>query len=181
MRRIVAIGGAVGILFIGIIFGAGLFNASLVGKRPIAGALAPDFELPLYADYRANFGPNLHLETLRGRIVVMNFWASWCPPCRDEAPELEATWRTYKDRGVVVVGVDLLDTETDALNYLKAFGITYPNGLDVQQRISKNVYRITGQPETFVVDRHGIIRRVFILPIDKQQLSTVLDSLLAEP
>ena len=180
MRRIISIGGFLGVVLLVAIFGAGLFNASLVGKRPVEGSPAPDFELALYEGYRANLGASTRLSALRGQIVVVNFWASWCPPCRDEAPDLEATWRAYRDRGVMLLGVDVLDTETDATTYLKSFNISYPNGLDVQQRISKNLYRITGQPETFVIDRQGLIRRTFIQPVNKQDLAVLLDRLLAE-
>jgi cytochrome c biogenesis protein CcmG/thiol:disulfide interchange protein DsbE len=98
-------------------------------------------------------------------------------PCRDEAPVLEQTWQAYRDQGVVFVGVGYLDTESNAEGFMAEFDITYANGADIAQRISR-LYRITGVPETFVIDQAGIVRSVFIAPINEAQLRAALDPLL---
>jgi len=160
------------------LFAVGLLLASQQGKRPVAGIPAPDFSLPLYADYRAEFSNTLRLSDLRGRVIVINFWASWCVECRKEAPGLEATYRRYKDRGVVFLGVDYLDTEPAALAYLREYDTTYPVGVDLQQQIA-HLYRITGVPETFVVDKSGIVRYVAIQRVSEAELEAVIEPLLA--
>ena len=88
------------------------------------------------------------------RRPVINFWASWCIPCRDEAPALQALWEQYREQGLVVVGVDYVDTEPEAKKFMQDFGITYPAGPDVGTRISQT-YKITGVPETYFITREG--------------------------
>lgn len=121
---------------------------------------APDFEVTTFT------GETFRLSDQRGKIVVLNFWGSWCPPCRDEAPLLEALWQDYQDQDVVVLGIAYADTEQGSLNFIQEFGITYPNAPDLRTEISKNLYHIIGAPETFIIDRQGNIRRFFfqILP-----------------
>ena len=160
------------------LFAVGLLLAAQQGRRPAVGSAAPDFSIPLYADYRAGFGDTLRLSQLKGRVAVINFWASWCVECRKEAPGLEATYRKYKDRGVVFLGVDYLDTETAALAYLREYDTTYPVGVDLQEKIAR-AYRITGVPETFVVDKDGIVRYVAVQRVSEAELETVLEPLLA--
>ncbi len=147
---------------------------SLVGSRPVVGALAPDFELALFPEYRAGLSEKMRLSDLHGQVVVINFWASWCVECKKEAADLEATYRRFKERGVVFIGVDYLDTEKFAYSYLREFNISYANGIDVQQRVAQ-LYRITGVPETFVVDKNGIIRRVELQRMSAQQLSDAIE------
>jgi thiol-disulfide isomerase/thioredoxin len=90
----------------------------------------------LFEGYAGNAGTNpVNLSDLKGKVVVLNFWASWCIPCAEEAEDLQAVYEQYKDKGVVFLGVDWTDIEGDALNYLKRFGITYANGPDLQTKI----------------------------------------------
>lgn len=112
---------------------------------------APEFTLTLFD------GSQISLAELRGRPIVLNFWASWCDPCKDEAPFLEAAWRMYRDQGLMVIGVDYLDQEPAAKAYLEEFDITYPNGPDLGSKIARK-YFIRGVPETFFIDRNGEIR-----------------------
>ncbi|MBI4769341.1 MAG: TlpA family protein disulfide reductase [Chloroflexi bacterium] len=135
--------------------------------------LAPDFTLTGFS------GRTVALSELRGQVVVINFWASWCPPCREEAAYLEKTWRKYQNKGVVFIGVDYVDTEKEALAYMKEFDITYLNGPDVGTRISQ-AYRIQGVPETFFVDRAGKLRGVNIGPLYPPELDDRIEALLEE-
>jgi len=134
---------------------------------------APDFTLYTFD------GQEITLSDLQGQVVVINFWASWCPPCRDEAPYLESSWRKFKDQGVVFLGVDYVDTETEALAYIAEFDITYPNGPDIGTRISQ-AYRIQGVPETFFVGKDGTLRGVKVGPLFPPELDERLTELLAE-
>lgn len=116
---------------------------------------APPFVLP-----RLDRDGTLALTALRGQVVVLNFWASWCVPCRDEAPLLEATWQRYRDRGVVVVGVNVQDLVPAAQRFLRETRVTYPVVRDRDSRVYR-AYGLTGVPETFFIDRQGRIVRKF--------------------
>ncbi|MBI2320729.1 MAG: TlpA family protein disulfide reductase [Chloroflexi bacterium] len=122
-------------------------------------------------------GQPLRMDDLRGQVVVLNFWASWCPPCRQEAPILERVWRAYKGRGVVFVGLGIWDRDEDAQAFLKDFGITYRNGADRTGEVAI-AYGVTGLPETFFITREGWIARKWVGPLSDQQLSGVIDELL---
>jgi cytochrome c biogenesis protein CcmG/thiol:disulfide interchange protein DsbE len=96
----------------------------------------------------------LSLATYRGRPVVLNFWASWCVPCKEEAPLLEAVWKRYRDRGLVVVGIDINDLRSDARRFARQNRMTYPLGFDGVGKTSTD-YGLTGVPETFFIARSG--------------------------
>ncbi|HZD57372.1 MAG TPA: TlpA disulfide reductase family protein [Anaerolineales bacterium] len=119
-------------------------------KGPVSkGETAPAFSLTTFD------GQQINSSELNGKVLVVNFWASWCQPCEQEAAELEAAWNYYKPRGdVVFLGVDYVDTEPEAMAYLNKFNISYPNGPDLGTRISQ-AYRIRGVPETFFINRDG--------------------------
>ncbi|MFQ5595680.1 MAG: TlpA family protein disulfide reductase [Anaerolineae bacterium] len=179
-RRLWVFGGA--LVVIVALLGLLTMGLRSAGSSPEIGEPAPDFSLSLYD------GGDLTLSDLRGQVVVINFWASWCDPCRDEAPALERVWRDYKDRGVVFIGVDYVDVESSAREYMAEFDVTYPNGLDKGQRISR-AYRIRGVPETFFVDKSGNIAPITvsglvqpkkISPITESELRLQLDRLLAQ-
>ena len=179
-RKLFLIVSVLAVILIGGLFSTALILANRPGNRPKEGDVAPDFSLNLYKDYQAGFGDTVKLSDLKGKVVIINFWASWCEPCRDEASDLENVWQKYHNHGLVVIGIDELDTEVAAIRYLQSFGISYPNGLDLQQRIGKNQYRITGQPETFIVDKMGIIRYVYLQPLNSQVLNDVIGKLISE-
>ena len=129
---------------------------------------APDITLSLFDGGSFRFGEH------RGQVVVVNFWASWCPPCRAEAPVLESVYRQYKDRGEVFLGVNLWDKDADARQFLQEFGITYPNGLDVRGKMAVE-YGVTGIPETYIVDASGQVVGRWIGPITAAQLSQFIE------
>ncbi|UCC88946.1 MAG: TlpA family protein disulfide reductase [Anaerolineales bacterium] len=151
------------------------------GLRPktstvLQGRPAPDFELTAF---NGEFnGQRFSLQDMRGQIVVLNFWASWCVECDKEMPLLEQAWNDYRDQGVWLIGVDYLDIDSEGLAYLDRFGTTYPNGPDIGSRIFQD-YQCTGVPETFFIDREGMIQHVQIGPLTQPQLYGLLDRLLA--
>ncbi len=152
-------------------------NLQNVESVDLQGNKATDFTLPLFDQFEQD---QIALSDLRGQVVVVNFWASWCVECYKEAPLLEQAWRDYKDRGVMFIGIDHLDTDTEGLAYMAKYGITYPSGPDVGDKISQ-AYAITGVPETFFIDKDGNIAHVQIGPIEKPQLYGLLDKLVVQP
>jgi cytochrome c biogenesis protein CcmG/thiol:disulfide interchange protein DsbE len=144
-----------------------------VQAGPIESGMAPDFTLTSFD------GRTLTLSELRGQVVIINFWASWCPPCREEAAYLEQTWRKYEDKGVIFIGVDWVDTEKEALAYMDEFDLTYFNGRDIGTRIAQ-AYNIQGVPETFYVAKNGELRGVHIGPLKSPELDEKIEELLAE-
>ena len=144
-----------------------------VNSGQVDSGIAPDFTITSFE------GETITLSDLRGQVVIINFWASWCPPCREEAAYLEATWRKYQDQGVVFIGVDYVDTEKEALAYLEEFDVTYFNGPDVGTRISHD-YRIDGVPETYYVAKNGELRGVKIGPLAAPELDEKIEELLVE-
>jgi cytochrome c biogenesis protein CcmG/thiol:disulfide interchange protein DsbE len=159
----------VGLLVAVVIVGIALIRQSQT--QPTSGP-APDFTLTTLD------GQNVKLSDLRGKIVVINFWASWCVPCRDEAPALQAVWDRYQDQDVVILGVAWTDTETGAQAFRQEFRQTYPNGLDLGTKIAEK-YHIQGVPETFVVDRQGNVAEFIYANVTETRLSETLDRLLA--
>ncbi len=148
----------------------GLANA--FAAPPEGGREAPAFTMPLYG------GGEFTLADYRGQVVVINFWASWCAPCAEEAPALERAWQDYRERGVQFVGVDYVDAEANALEYLGRYGITYPNGPDLRTAIS-DAYRIRGVPETFIVDAEGRVVFYAARPLTYAELASEIEKALA--
>lgn len=138
---------------------------------PLIGQPATPFSLTLFE------GRVLSLEELRGKVVFLNFWASWCPPCRAEARTLEAAWQAYKERDVVFVGVDIQDQEEDARAFIREFGITYPNGRDAAGRIAID-YGVWGIPETFFINRQGRITYKHVGALGWPTITAKLDEAL---
>ena len=123
-------------------------------RRPTTGP-RPALPAPHFS-FQTFEGEKVDLADLRGRVVVLNFWASWCVSCVYEAQDLEAVWRDYGPRGVTVLGVAFNDTRPGAVRYLERHGITYPNGMDPGGVIAA-AYRLKGVPETVLVDAQGRI------------------------
>ena len=119
-------------------------------------------------------GGKLTLNDLRGKAVFLNFWASWCPPCRAEAKDLEAAWQRVKDKNMVFLGVALQDTDQNSLEFLKEFNVTYPNGKDDFGKIAVD-YGTWGIPESFFIDPHGRITYKHVGGIRAALVVTKLD------
>ena len=145
------------------------------------GQVIDNFTLPLFSGYEMDGSSEVQLTDLRGKVVVINFWASWCKPCEQEAAELQQAWLEYEPTGdVVFLGVDYVDTEPEARVYLKKFGITYPNGPDLATRISQ-YFRIKGVPETYFIDQDGVLQYVQVGPFTSiDQIRAQIDPLLKQ-
>jgi len=169
------------VLGIGILFITGLLALLLTRppQKSLCDEAAPDWSLTLFPEYRGGVaGDTLTLADLKGKGVVLNFWASWCKPCEEEAAALEAAWRQYKDKGIVFVGVDYLDQDPSAKRYLQKFNVTYPNGPDLASKISKR-YAIRGVPETFFIDPQGkLVGCRWVGPISDAELKRRIEKIM---
>ena len=128
-------------------------SGSTSDNSPLIGHSAPDFTLAILSAHPA---PTVHLVSFSGKPVLVNFWASWCDPCKHEAPLLEATWQHARSQGIVFIGVDYEDTQTDGLKFLQTYGITYANVVDSNGATAIN-YGVTGVPESFFIDCRGVV------------------------
>jgi cytochrome c biogenesis protein CcmG/thiol:disulfide interchange protein DsbE len=140
-----------------------VIGGGALGQDPF-GQVAPKFSLP-----RLSGNGSISLTALRGRPVVLNFWASWCAPCRDEAPVLAAAARKWKEQGVVFLGVDTKDASNAALAFTRMYGVGYPSVVD-DEAILKSSYAVLGFPETFFIDAAGAIHAKYVGPINAATL-----------
>ena len=157
------------------VLGWGLVRAT--AERP--DGTAPNFEMQFFDGYEWQNRPEASLSDFEGKIVVLNFWASWCVECYLEADLLEETWQAYADKDVVFLGVAYIDVEPKSKAYLEQFNVTYPNAPDLRSTISSK-YEVTGVPETFFIDKDGQVAQIKIGPVDEAYLTTVLDQMLDE-
>jgi cytochrome c biogenesis protein CcmG/thiol:disulfide interchange protein DsbE len=135
-------------------------------------APAPDFELPLL-----DGSGSLRLSSLRGSVVVLNFWASWCGPCRQEAPGLKAMSERYADRNVRFVGIDYVDNVAAGQTFVREFGLEYPSVSDASGSLGDD-YGLLGLPATFVIDEEGTMRFRFAGYVTEPVLEQALDDVL---
>lgn len=168
---------AAGLLAVAVVVFLGL-SGSLGPAGGLAGGRAPQLA-PTFA--AATFdGAEVSLADFRGRPVVLTFWASWCPPCRAEAPALERTWRTYQGRGVAFLGVNIQDTEAAARLFLREFGITYPSVRDATNEIATR-YAVRGIPTTVFIDGDGYVQEFTVGGLTEQHLVARVEELLRQP
>ncbi|HJP66453.1 MAG TPA: TlpA disulfide reductase family protein [Actinomycetota bacterium] len=154
------------------LFSFGLVNDPTLIRSPLIGRPAPNFTLP-----RLDAGGSMSLASLRGKVVVINFWASWCGPCRDEHPDLEAAWDRYRDHGVVVVGVSYQDRDANALAFRDELGGDWPLVQDARSRVAL-AYGVTGVPETFFVAPDGRVAAKSYGPVTYETLTEQISKLL---
>ena len=138
---------------------------------PLIGRQAPPFTLRLMD------GREVKLADFRGKVVFLNFWASWCPPCRAEARLLEATWQRHRDHDVVFLGINMQDRESAAREFLSEFGLTYANGIDAGNRIAID-YGVWGLPETFFLDPSGRITYKHIGALGRETVHAKIEEAL---
>ena len=130
-----------------------LFCTPILAAGNLQGAAAPDFALGGLS------GPNMRLSEHRGEVVMLNFWATWCGPCRQEMPLLEGIYERYREAGFTVIGVNL-DGESDrARRMAEDLGVSFPLLFDEDKSVSK-LYGIRAMPVTFLIDRDGMVRHV---------------------
>ena len=134
---------------------------------PEVGRHAPDFTL---TDLKGN---SVTLSDFRGKVVFLNFWATWCPPCRAEMPEIEAIYQDYKDKDVVVIGIDLLEAEDEVRQFVQEGGYSWTFVIDTTGGVAEN-YGITAIPTSFFLDKEGVIRAVDIGAMTKRAMESRL-------
>ena len=126
----------------------------------VVGDTVPDIQMITFD------GQNIHSTDMVGKVIVVNFWASWCKPCEQEAKELEEAYQQFKDSDKVeFIGLAYVDTEPNSKAYLEKFGVTYPNGPDLRTAVSQ-MFRIRGVPETYIIGPDGRLKYVKIGPFE---------------
>ncbi|WP_139489229.1 thiol-disulfide oxidoreductase ResA [Brevibacillus dissolubilis] len=148
-----------GVLVAALVFAiySSLSQDDVVGK----GDTAPNF-------YSTEVGgKSVQLTDLRGKGVVVNFWGSWCEPCKEEMPALEKMWHTYKDQGVVFIGLNIGESEITATQFAKQMGVTFPIWMDPKREVTK-VYKVSSIPATYFIDKDGEIQDVFVGPMSEE-------------
>jgi len=148
-------------------------NASPV-PLPREGYLAPEWALQTLD------GEEVTLSGLRGQVVILNFWATWCPPCRSEMPAVEEIHQTYRDQGLAVVAINVQQSEGQIQAFVDEMGLTFPVLPDRDGSVSKR-YRVASLPTAFVIDRTGTIREIAVGgPLSRAYLASTVAPLLAE-
>ena len=165
--------GTLVLLAVVVLFGAVIAMAlSRQNREQPRSGPAPEFSFTTFD------GVDYQLSDFRGKVVVLNFWASWCVECGYEAEDLQAVWEYYApSENVVFLGVAYADNGPRSLEYMERYGITYLNAPDLGTRISED-YRITGVPETFIIDQDGNVAQFIYGVTNQTQLTSIIEGLL---
>jgi cytochrome c biogenesis protein CcmG, thiol:disulfide interchange protein DsbE len=172
-RWVLAVPLAVVLVLVTWVLAFGLTRNPDAYRNPLIGHRAPPFALRTLGG-----GGPIRLDDFHGQVAVVNFWASWCVPCREEHPALDAAWQRYRDQGVVVLGIDYQDSPSGARAFIRELGGSWPV---LQDRGSKTAlaYGVRGVPETFFVSPTGRIAAWHAGPVSYSLLSREIDRLLA--
>jgi cytochrome c biogenesis protein CcmG/thiol:disulfide interchange protein DsbE len=168
-RLLAGVGVAVAVIVA--LLATGLGRDPSVIASPLVGRMAPNFTLSQLD------GPPVTLSKLRGQVVVINFWASWCAECKVEQAALDQTWQQFQDSGVVVIGVNFQDETAAARGYVRTADVTYPVVEDTDSSTAL-AYGLRGVPETFVVNQSGRVANRIIGPVDAAALTREINSML---
>lgn len=154
--------------FLLIAFLIGILALSIIGnksnapkKSPLIGKKFPSHEIAMFD------GSTLNIDSLKGKVLLVNFWASWCGPCKQEFPALENSWKKYKDTDVAFLGINILDEEKQAKYYMQIYASAYPNGIDKTGAIAVDL-GVSGVPETFFINEQGIIVEKYVGPLTEE-------------
>lgn len=151
--------------------------SSRLGQAVRVGSPAPDFTLPNLD------GDPLSLSMFRGDVVLINFWTTWCPPCREEMPALQEAYENYRDKGFTVLAVNWtqVDDPEQVEPFVRELGLTFPILLDERGEVSEGLYNLLGLPTSVFVDRGGNVREIFIGPLQLDSLEARIQILVEEP
>ncbi len=137
-------------------------------NSPLLGKSAPNFSLPLLSP--SSNTTRINLSAFKGKPIILNFWASWCGPCNDEAPFLQKSWSSIQTQHIVLLGIDGAERTGDALKFMQQYKISYPNVQDTLTSATALDYGVTGLPETIFIDRHGKVVAKWNSPLTEQGL-----------
>lgn len=170
---------------LGVVFVIALLVAFLVFlwfglKRSYSGPAQVGYQLKDFT-LQTFDGQQINTAEQTGKVLLINFWASWCKPCESESETLQLAWEKYQPGGeVVFLGIDYVDTEKEAVASMEKYGITYPNGPDLRTSISQQ-FRITGVPETYIIDQTGKVVFIQVGPFGSvDEISALIDPLLSK-
>ena len=169
---------AVGVIALVVVALLGYGLIAKPAEPPQVGSPVPDFQLTALDDVEGEPPSAMNLSEQRGKVVVVNFFASWCDPCREEAADLEQTWREYREQDVQFFGIAFKDADSKVQAFLDEFDVTYPATVERGNRTAR-AYGVTGVPETFIIDQQGLLVRHVLGPISQAELRLELDRLLS--
>ena len=143
-------------------------NRTSIKQSPLIGKKAPNVEIESFD------GKKIRLSDLNDHVILLNFWASWCLPCKQEAPELDNSWIKYHDSDVVFLGINILDEENNARKYLDKYKPEYLNGFDREGSIALD-FGVSGVPETYFIDKKGIIIDKYVGPLTEELIDIYIN------